>query len=382
MNAYNPTVLPEILKARNLSFASVSRSLGLEPESLTAALVASGEPDYAVLKRLASELRVPAFTFFMDAPPPLPDLPKDWRSESPQNLPKSSDTIRAIDIASSIQGAMRSIRPNRSEFVRATVERIKSADFAQQVRQLIGLTVGDQIQMDDGKSFFYLLRSKIENRGILVLQYSFDADDGSGFCLHDAEYPVIVINTKNQNHARRSFTLAHELAHVILGESGFSDPFVARNSLERACNRFAINFLAPVEIVNFALAKIQRAASASIEYIAKIANMLKISQEATVIRLQELNYIAPDSYAAWKAQVARIGNPDWKSPQGGGNGARVPPEKVKTAIFGTRFAVVFSRAIREGIIDEIDLFRISGLKPAYQSAYFSYATSADPTDVE
>ena len=108
-----------------------------------------------------------------------------------------------------------------------------------------------QIQL----SFYELVRKKIKSLNIFVLQQSFPDSDGAGFCVTGPNYNVVVINTKKQISSRRLFTLAHEVYHCALGESGVSDPDVINNAFERKCNKFAVAFLAPTDLVAAVAAK-------------------------------------------------------------------------------------------------------------------------------
>ncbi len=115
--------------------------------------------------------------------------------------------------------------------------------FALVVRRHFGLSLEDQRGAKDARAFYVVVRKKIEDKNITVLQDSFPREDGSGFCLAHATHPVILINTRKQTRARRLFTLCHELAHVLMGQTGISDPFVRRNTVERRCNRFAAKWI-------------------------------------------------------------------------------------------------------------------------------------------
>ena len=99
------------------------------------------------------------------------------------------------------------------------------------------------------------------------------------------------------------------------------------------------------------------------------AGKLKISQEATVLRLEQIHLYKSGSYDKWCALVHND-NPDF-SEKGGGSKAPAQ-EKVKLAKYGFRFAKAFKRLLHEGAISEINLYRVSGLKPKYQRPYFDY----------
>lgn len=111
------------------------------------------------------------------------------------------------------------------------------------------------------------------------------------------------------------------------------------------------------------------------------AGKLKISQEATVLRLEQINIYKSGSYSKWCALVHNH-NPDFS--EKGGGGKAPAQEKVKLAKYGFRFAKAFKRLLDKGAISEINLYRASGLKPKYQQPYFDYvdALSTDFQNLE
>lgn len=69
--------------------------------------------------------------------------------------------------------------------------------------------------------------------------------------LIDRFAPVVFVTTQS-TATRRLFALAHELAHVWLGETGIStvnDALVVEgHEIERACNRIAAALLLPAQL--------------------------------------------------------------------------------------------------------------------------------------
>jgi Zn-dependent peptidase ImmA (M78 family) len=173
--------------------------------------------------------------------------------------------------------------------------------------------------------------------------------------------------------------MIHELGHVLMHKSGISDPFVRLNNTERLCNRFAGSFLAPLPYVKGALLPSDLIRDPGLDDVRWAARRLKISQEATVLRLEQLGLYKSGSYDKWK-KLIHDANPDWSEKKGGGRG---PPaqEKVKLAKYGFRFAEAFDRLLRGGHISEINLYRATGLKPQYQQAYFDYAKSITASEL-
>jgi Zn-dependent peptidase ImmA (M78 family) len=167
--------------------------------------------------------------------------------------------------------------------------------FALRAREYFGITLKDQQDARDARAFYVAVRRKIEDKGILVLQDSFPREDGSGFCLARGTHPLIVINTYRQTRGRRLFTLAHELAHVLMGKSGISGPFIRKNEIEWRCNRFAGSFLVPQAYASTLLgSSVTR--DPDVDDVRWAAAKLKISQEATVLRLEQINIYKRGSY--------------------------------------------------------------------------------------
>jgi len=251
--------------------------------------------------------------------------------------------------------------------------------FALEARRFFDITLEDQSTAKDAREFYVVCRKKIEAKGIFVLHDSFPHADGSGFCLAHPLYPVIVVNTMQQTRGRRLFTLIHELAHVLMGASGISDPFVRENATERLCNRFAGAFLVPRSYIASLLGIATPANDPDLEDVRWASRKLKISQEASVLRLEQLGVYRAGSYDKWKRLVHNA-NPDYSEKKGG---PPEPPaqEKVKLAKYGFQFARAFDSLLSDGHISEINLYRSTGLKPKYQRPYFLYAKSISDAEL-
>ncbi|MGH0213681.1 ImmA/IrrE family metallo-endopeptidase [Sinorhizobium meliloti] len=366
-----------------MSIRDLSKRLQMDVAELRREIEAKPEPRLGVIGKIARELSLPKFAFFMSRVPELNGALPDFRSDQPDETQKSRPTVEAIQLAQTVQRtAIRLASESATELPRFTASTVPDIEaFALIARNFFGITIEDQRDAKDAKAFYTLCRKKIEDKGIYVLHASFPAEDGSGFCLAHPEHPVIVINTKNQTRARRLFTLVHELAHVLMGKSGISDPFIRKNAIERRCNRFAGAFLVPRTFIRSLLKDITPAKHPDAEAVVWVSRRLKISQEASVLRLEQLGLFEEGSHSSWLAIVkSRGGNPDY-SERGGGSGQPPPQEKTKLAKYGFRFARVFSPLLAKGEIDPINLYRATGLKPAYQKAYFHYAKSLTSDDL-
>ena len=345
MASFNKIVLEAALRARSLSEERLSARTGYSIAEFREQLARQKGPSQSLLNSVAKELAVPPFIFFMTAPPPLVDNLVDFRHPNPTATEKSRATTESIQVAHSIQReAIRlSYSERQEELPTIFLDRRSIVEAAKRVRNYFEISISDQKESRDTRAFYYLCRRKIEAKQIFVIQDSFPSDDGSGYALSHEQYPVIIVNTLRQNTARRLFTLIHELAHVLLRQTGISDPFIRSNELESYCNQFAAEFLVPAQSISDLLEGISVPRRPSTDDIARISRRLKFSQQATVLRLEQLGVIEEGSYQAWLTSISNIGNPDFENKSGGSG--EIDQHKVKLAKYGYHFARTFERAI-------------------------------------
>ncbi|MBU8544890.1 MULTISPECIES: ImmA/IrrE family metallo-endopeptidase [Roseomonadaceae] len=332
------------------------------------------------LEKAARELSVPPFALMMRAPLPLSYQLPDFRSTNPTPGVFERQTLEAIEQARAIQRRAVAFGHSSNPLPASRLDPGTLEQTAARFRRFLRLSDQRQYDCKDALEFYRLCRFEIERHGIFILHRSFPSVDGSGFCLADPPAPIICVNTMAQTAGRRLFTLAHELAHVTIGASGVSDPFIRKNDTEIICNKFAAALLAPKSLVSRVVTELRLDPNPSRVDIARVAKRLKISQQASVIRLEELQYVSAGTHRRWLTGINVSGDPDTET--GGGGGGPTPQHKVKLARFGFSFAKVFGAALRDGALAPIDLYRLTGLKPKYQSAYFNFASLARYDDAE
>ena len=158
---------------------------------------------------------------------------------------------------------------------------------AANVRQWLGVDDDEHLEFDDW-------RKKIEQKNIFVFktnplanwsQVSLDAF--RGFAIYHDTLPIIVINGSDRKKTQ-SFTLFHELGHVMRGQNAMDD-WNADGDTERWCDELAGCVLMPKKSL-----KRQELLSFDIDNIAQIemaAREFRVSTYAFLVRLRQLNKI-------------------------------------------------------------------------------------------
>ena len=160
---------------------------------------------------------------------------------------------------------------------------------------------------------FFAWRSRIEELGVLIFQASrVESSEASGFAYWADTLPFIVVNRKDAP-GRRLFSLLHELAHLMLHQSGISDldPYgrrpVADEKVEVFCNAVAAAALMP-RLQFLSQAEIARAPDGRRDWsdddIAALAHTFSVSREAVVRRLLTLARTTEAFYRTKRAQYA------------------------------------------------------------------------------
>jgi Zn-dependent peptidase ImmA (M78 family) len=213
-------------------------------------------------EKLANKAHVPFGFLFLDAPPAIAEKAIPDLRQTPGHAPLSNDFYEVLDDVVRKQqwfaDYLRETGAENQAFVGKfkPTAKIHPEVVALDIRRTLGLTDEMRAQCKSYAAYFSLLSAKVEEVGILVFKSGIvksstkrglSVSEFRGFVLTDTSAPVIFINGKDAE-AAWIFTLAHELAHIWLGESGVSDIPASTNShagVEWLCNKIAAELLTP-----------------------------------------------------------------------------------------------------------------------------------------
>jgi Zn-dependent peptidase ImmA (M78 family) len=165
------------------------------------------------------------------------------------------------------------------------------------VRALLRVTEAAQRGWRDNREAFNAWRAHIEAAGVLVFQMDkVGTNEASGFALSETKLPVIAVNRADVL-SRRTFSLLHEFAHLILSASGVSEFYIdverppEEQQIEVWCNAVAAATLFPKKMfLGEAVIKAHAEAKRiwSEDEIDKLADIFSMSKVSIVRRLLTL----------------------------------------------------------------------------------------------
>lgn len=183
----------------------------------------------------------------------------------------------------------------------------------ERIRTALGVT--GQLQANwkdnDGRAGFNAWRSRIENKGVLVFQTTrFLTEEASGFAIAADTLPVIAVNRKDVL-TRRTFSLVHEFAHLMVRVSGVSDLETDAKrppegqQIEVFCNHVAAAALIPKDALLAepqVVAQGRRSTNWSDAEVSDLARQFNVSREALLRRLLTFDRTTADFYGKKRAQ--------------------------------------------------------------------------------
>ena len=175
-----------------------------------------------------------------------------------------------------------------------------------------------------------------------------------GFVLSDPSAPLVFINGADTK-AAQMFTLAHEIAHLWLGESGISNTQAVStpdHAVERWCNQVAAELLAPTKLV-----RDEFDADADLNTEAnRLARRFKFSTLVVLRRIRDVGGMDHDEFRyAYQEELGRL--QDLQGDRSGGSAIRNVGPRVSK-----RLARALIVSTLEGRTSYTESFRLLGVR--------------------
>jgi Zn-dependent peptidase ImmA (M78 family) len=326
------------------------------------------QPTLKQLEDYARATHAPIGYFFLPTPPAEPVPIPDFRTMADRVITRPSpnllDTVYACQER---QAWYRDFALVNGEvplsFIGTVNISISPVQAAEQVRDKLDFDVNARRDCRTWTEALRLFIEQAERVGVLVMNSGvvlnnnyrhLDPKEFRGFALSDAYAPLVFINGADSK-AAQMFTLAHELAHLWLGQSALSDVSAGElpdNATEIWCNQLAAELLVPMNIF---LSEVI-ADEPLHETISRLARRFKVSTLVILRRLADAGRLdRVDFLNAYRAELEHLRNLD-AGGAGGGNFYRTTAARVSK-----RFARALVESTLEGRTLYRDAFRMLGI---------------------
>ena len=250
----------------NLGLDDLAQSLKLSDEKLAEWEAEESLPTLNQAQNLAKKLSIPFGYLFLSEIPDLEPQIADLRTIRSEERNQFSTEFEEI-----LNDCLRKQNWYREQLLQTGSEALSfigkySLDddykiIAEDIRNTLGLNFEFRRTSSSWENFLTKFIERVEDKGVLVLRNGvvknntrkkLSLSEFRGFVLTDPIAPLIFINN-NDAQAAKIFTLAHELAHLWIGESGVTNVNPGRQSdlrpkrIERFCNKIAAEVLVPRE---------------------------------------------------------------------------------------------------------------------------------------
>ena len=330
----NPIILVWARKTAGLTLQEAATKIDVLEHSLKKIEKGEKAPSHSMLLRMANKYRRPLLTFYLENIPLEASYGADFRGLSEQITPKNEALVAAL---------LRYAKASQ-QMIRATVELEEDCDslsfvgwlrrkwdlpedtesinhelgsMSQDQRSLLtrdalhglNMVLGDQCNRDkyyearDSSSAFKLIRSSCEESGIFIVLKD---DLGShhsrilpsqfrAFVIADDIAPFMVIN-KEDSIPARSFSILHEITHLLLDLTGMSD-LLQVNPIEKFCNRVAGEWLLPSRLIKEERISLQQGFSELNEIISGVSKQRNLSHTMVATRFYQERVISQKSFS-------------------------------------------------------------------------------------
>jgi len=325
------------------------------------------QPTLKQLEGFAKATHTPVGYLFLPEPPvehvPIPD----FRTVANERIDHPSpDLLDTLYICQQRQEWYRDFARSMGELPLAFAGSVRvAADVvrtAAQIRHALAFDIEERRQMPTWTDALRRFIEQADALGALVMvsgvvgsnnRRKLDPQEFRGFALADDLAPLVFINGADTK-AAQMFTLAHELAHVWLGQSALSDAQAAsvpEHDVERWCNLVAAELLVPLEVLR---AEYDRRTELRVE-VDRLARRFKVSTLVILRRIHDVGGLSREAFwQAYEEELARLR----ALPKGSGGDFYLT--------LGARASKRFARALvvntLEGRSSFTEAFRLLGFK--------------------
>lgn len=326
----------------------------------------AAKPTLKQLENFAKATHTPIGYLFLPEPPvermPIPDFRTIDTKQLHRLSPELLDTVYICQQRQEwYRDFARSSGNEPLTFVGSVDVNSDVVATAGNIRHALGFDLEERRQMPTWSDALRRFIELADARGVLVMvsgivgsntHRKLDPQEFRGFALADNLAPLVFINGSDTKSAQ-IFTIAHELAHIWLGQSAVSDTQAVQTPehvVEQWCNQVAAELLVPLAVIRAEY----RAHSLLHEEMNRLARRFKVSTLVILRRIHDVGGITQQQlWQAYREELERLKN----IVAGGSGGNFYLTQAVRVS---KRFARALVVSTLEGQTLHRDAFRLLG----------------------
>ena len=328
------------------------------------------QPTLKQVDAFASSVHVPVGYLFFSEPPfesiPIPDYRTVVGKPVSKPTPDLLDTIWICQERQSwYQDFAREEGLEALSFIASETTASPPERVAARMRETLNFSVEARRKCQTWTESLRIFVDATDRAGVLVMvngivgsntHRRLNPEEFRGFALSDQHAPLVFINGTDTK-AAQMFTLAHELAHLWLGESALSDceatPASGLGEDEVWCNAVAAEFLVPLAELRDELRETEPVTKA----VTRLARVFKVSSLVVLRRLLDIGWLDRMQFEdAWHEEIQHLRSKERRD-GGGGDFYRTTLSRV-----GKRFAQALVTSTLEGRTLYRDAYYMLGIR--------------------
>jgi Zn-dependent peptidase ImmA (M78 family)/transcriptional regulator with XRE-family HTH domain len=354
-----PAMLKWCRSKAGYTTATAAEALGKNEDQVIAWEDGSESPTYAQLCKIAKQYKRPIAVFYLPGPPREFDLIRDFRripgGRKRAYSPALTFLIRTCQERQEWLSEYAQFEGDHPlQYVGSASLNDGADTVGKRLRRILNVSLTEQRQTINKDAAFRFWRDACEKIGtcVFVATRSVDVEEMRGFALPDKYAPAVVVNGRDA-YAGRTFTLLHEMAHILLGMGGVSDRDVSsaprsdEQRVEVFCNAVAAEALVPGEDLRQRVLPLLNDLDAALK---PMSDFYRVSEEAIARRLLDLGLAGREFYEHKRNEfLNRKHKPDDDKEM------RIPMETRTLNNVGTKFSRAAVSAFHEGELSGVEL---------------------------